>query len=506
MTLEIIFGTVGGLAASIAAAHVLGPQIVGEYSYLLWAVTAVAGAAGLGLPLATRKFAAERIGAGEIHAALAFVNSAWRIQVVAAVLTTGIAIAGVLYIAVPDHRLYVILNALGIAPLMLMEIPGSASAAAQRYRANVVPGIVGGLVNVTGIALSLTLRWDLIGLSASLLAARVVDLLLRLHMYKRVSAELLAREPEPPPATTPDFLNARILRFCAAAAVLQLLNLIVWDRSEVFFLGRYCSARQVAYYTIPFNIAAQALLAVRAFSSSAGAHLMHRVGQDTEAARAFLAVSMRYVLIISAPMLLGLAALSGPLMQVLYGRAYHGAGPVLAIVGALAVARAVLVPVLFAFSAFEMQGRALGAMLVCAALNVGLDFLLIPKHGAIGAAWANGLAQCAATCILWIVLTRGWRTGVSVRAALPAALAACGATLPAAILALLLPPWPALLIGIPIGALLYVPLLRLTGAVTPGDRGRLEDLIPMLPQPLRASMSRMLSWLAGGGVAEPARS
>ena len=85
-------------------------------------------------------------------------------------LTTGIAIAGVLYIAVPDHRLYVILNALGIAPLMLMEIPGSASAAAQRYRANVVPGIVGGLVNVTGIALSLTLRWDLIGLSASLLA------------------------------------------------------------------------------------------------------------------------------------------------------------------------------------------------------------------------------------------------------------------------------------------------------------------------------------------------
>jgi len=70
LALEAVVSLLGGLAASVAVARVLGPEKVGYFSYLLWAVSAVTTAASLGVPGATRKFAAEYFGAGRIRAGL----------------------------------------------------------------------------------------------------------------------------------------------------------------------------------------------------------------------------------------------------------------------------------------------------------------------------------------------------------------------------------------------------------------------------------------------------
>jgi O-antigen/teichoic acid export membrane protein len=496
MAVDFLLGAVGGLAASVAIAHALGPAKVGYYSYLLWAVSSVAAAAGLGVPAATRKYAAEFFGAGDTRAALDIVDRTWNIQRVFATSAALGSLAVVAFFVPGQHRIYAVLAALCVVPTMLLEIPTAAAAAAQRYQAFVVPSIIGAALNLSGVALSLVFRWDLAGLSASLFTARCVDLWLRRRAFARIAVRRAGQPAALTGTNRNPCLTRRIRRFCAGSAAVQLLSLIVWDRSEVFFLGRFCDARQVAFYAMPFNMISQALLTTRGFASSAGAHLMNKVGSDRVAARCLTAVMLRYVAMIALPLLLGLAALSRPLVTLLYGIDFQPAAAILAVLATFAVARAAITPVLHVFSAFEMQGRALAVMTFCAAANLLLDWFLIPVRGALGAAFANGLSQCAGICALWLVLAREMRIHLQWRGMLPIAGAAIGAVTPAAAIALALPPWPALLIGVTAGVILYPTLLRALKAIDPADLERFTSLVLLVPVLLQPPTLRLIAWLA----------
>lgn len=495
LALEAAVGLLGGLAASVAVARVLGPEKVGYFSYLLWAVSAVTTAASLGVPGATRKFAAEYFGAGRIRAGLDVFGRTWRVQAFTAVAVAGAALAVVLAVIGPEHRLFAALGALAVAPTILLEIPTAASAAAQQHRAIVIPAVISSTLNLVGVGLCLVLGWDLPGLAASLLLARILDMVLRRLFFARVAAGLRASaagRPDPP-AEAAD--SARIRRFCLHAAVLQVLYLVVWDRSEVFFLERFCPIQQVAFYAIPFSMTSQALIFARTFSATASVNLMTKVASRTEAARAQTALILRYLFVFIMPLLFGLAALSYPIVRTFYGSAFEAAAPVTALLAVSSVARAALTPLMFTLAAFERQGRAIAVTLACAVLNVALDVALIPSHGALGAAVANGIAQLAAACGIYTYLTRSMGITLDPGRLLRVAAAAAGCVLPAAALSFTAPPLVALAAGFAAGVALYPPLLKLCKAPAPGDGDRVSEVVPLLPAPLRAPAARVLEWV-----------
>lgn len=495
LTLEATVGLFGGLAASVAVARVLGPEKVGYFSYLLWAVSAVTIAASLGVPGATRKFAAEYFGAGRIRAGLDVVGRTWRVQAFTAAAAAAVALAVVLAVIGPEHRLFAALGALTVAPTILLEIPTAASAAAQQNRAIVIPAVISATLNLGGVGLCLALGWDLPGLAASLLLARILDMALRRMFFARIAAGLrasVAGRPDPP-ADAAD--SARIRRFCLHAAALQLLYLVVWDRSEVFFLERFCPIEQVAFYAIPFSMASQALIFARTFSATASVNLMTKVASRTEAARAQTALIVRYLFVFITPLLFGLAALSGPIVRTFYGAAFEAAAPVTAILAVSSLARAALTPLMFTLAAFERQGRAIAVTLACAVLNVALDFALIPSHGALGAAVANGIAQLAAAGGIYAYLTRSMGISLDPGRLLRVAAAAAGCVLPAAALSFTAPAWVALGAGVAAGVALYPPLLKVFRASAQGDSDRVNEVAPLLPRPLRAPAKRVLEWV-----------
>src|SRR6202035_3990593 len=49
-------------------------------------------------------------------------------------------------------------------------------------------------------------------------------------------------------------IRVRLLRYNATLAVLIVLNAIVWERSELLFLGRFQGPQQVAFYALPFAL------------------------------------------------------------------------------------------------------------------------------------------------------------------------------------------------------------------------------------------------------------
>src|ERR1700689_397877 len=57
-------------------------------------------------------------------------------------------------------------------------------------------------------------------------------------------------------------------------------------------------------------------------------------------------------------------------------------------------------------ASWERQDLIIRWGLVSAALNLGLDFALIPKYGAVGAAVANGATQTFLSFALWVAAAR----------------------------------------------------------------------------------------------------
>jgi O-antigen/teichoic acid export membrane protein len=83
---------------------------------------------------------------------------------------------------------------------------------------------------------------------------------------------------------------------------------------------------------------------------------------------------------------LGLALVAHPLVGVVYGDAFEPTGDVLAILGGVLAARFLTSAAATGLVAVGWQRQRVNAQFVAALLNVGLNLLVIPRWGIIGAA------------------------------------------------------------------------------------------------------------------------
>ena len=120
--------------------------------------------------------------------------------------------------------------------------------------------------------------------------------------------------------------------------------------------------------------------------------------------------------------------------------------------------------------------------LVAAAANLGLMALLVPGWGLLGATVATSVSRhlgAAPGAYFASKLLGGAAPDVR---RLPAIiLAAALMALPVALVAATLPAHVALAVGIPLGVLLYPPLLVLGRGIGPDDLARVQEILARLP-------------------------
>jgi O-antigen/teichoic acid export membrane protein len=137
---------------------------------------------------------------------------------------------------------------------------------------------------------------------------------------------------------------------------------------------------------------------------------------------------------------------------------------------------------------------------VSAALNLVLDFTLIPKYGAIGAAFANGGTQTFFSLVLWLAAVRLLKIRFPI---LPIAKTAMVAVAMAVAVRLVVSRLPALLgltLAVILGAAIYLVLVRATRVLYPADHERLLHLRNSVPANTRRLFEASLNWL----IANPA--
>lgn len=500
MTLDALVALPVSLLLSIVVARSIGPDVLGVYNFANWLLGAGMAVVTSGVTFGMQQFAAERLGQNDVAGATAVLKRGLRWQLLLVTVLLAAGIVGTLVFSPAQFRVALLIAVVSVVPAILVSVPAAGLGAAQAYSDNVLPSMAAVLVNLVGSLVALWAGWGLVGLTAALLVSRVADAALRYVAWRRVW-RVLRLAPEhvtAAPAAPVDV--PRMRRYAWRSSFLLLVDMVVWDRSEFIVLTRVSPLREVAFYSLSFNIVQQALMLPRMFAQGFTANLLVERGRDPESVLRLTRDAMRYVFLLAAPLTLGLSAVDRAIMPLLYGPKYAEAIPVVAVVAGLAVLRGALVPVQDLLRMTENQPFLIRFSVVVGIVNIALDLWLIPERGALGAAWANGIAQALAMAGLTAFASK--RLGLVVPLAdMGRILAAC---VPMVIvvrwMAQTMDHWPAVLIGVPVGALLYMAGLKGLRVIRPVDHGRLASLSRSFPAALRPAYTRALGWLVAGEV------
>lgn len=504
------------LATAGLVARVLGPATMGHYAFAMWIAMTMSSFASFAVGGVMTRYVAEFVGSGELALAKSIVRMCTWVQAGFCSLMVSI---GLLYVwlRIPEgQQLYNALIMISIFPSLMRIIPTAINMAAEDFGANLIPSIASILLHPVGVYLALGriphthlhgMEWGLTGLATGLLLSRTADWLLRLWWSRhKLPASL-------PKAAIPPELWTRIWRYLYQSTMLLALNLVVWERCELAFLKEFSTSAQMAFYGSSFTITGLLAGLPGSFAGACGASLMVQRGRDPGSLNRMVAIWLRLAALLVFPLFLGMAALSGPAVHLIYGRRYEQMIPVLALMAVMGIPKALSAPAMQLMQAREKQGALVYWMIVAATVTVTLDYLLIRYcealgQGSIGAALGNGIAQIVAATGIWMFVVQKehlvlpWSAlGRLTASAGLMALAAYFAASPLRQLLLLIGV-PALsipllvpLIIVPIGALLYAFLLKITRSFDAEDRTRLGKLESYFPASLRPWYGRGLQWI-----------
>jgi len=345
----------------------------------------------------------------------------------------------------------------------------------ERFARNNPGSWSGMLVYLGSVLLSVSFGWSLAGVACGIAASQTVEAAIKLAGVLRHMRTL-------PKVHLPAHLRKRMWGFSKHNLVLAPLNIIVFERSDVLLLKfLHPDHRQIAYFSIPFSLVEKALILPRALAVAVGASVMAEYGRNLERTRKIAEVAFRYISLSGLPMLAGIAAISTPLVEMFYGPAYYPAANALAVLALFGISKCLMGPAQALCMANEDLSTLLRLTLLSGVVNAFLDLLLIPSHGALGAAAGAGIAQTVAACLLWKHVSRVFKLSLEVTFMWKLVLSV--ATMSAAVipLTLLLTPRLALLLGPTVGAAVFVLMMRFTSVVSIQDRSCLTNASSSVP-------------------------
>jgi O-antigen/teichoic acid export membrane protein len=266
--------------------------------------------------------------------------------------------------------------------------------------------------NVVVPALSLgiiVVLWEMgLSLTSAALAwacPTLVGFLIGLFYVRRY----LSKESGPRADRMPWPAIANYWSFAAPRSLATLFSTLTWWL-DVVLVGLLGSTREAAGYSVVGRYLQLGILALSGVVTAIAPQMSRLIhGGDRRAARAVFQAASGWVVILTWPVLLTMAIYANGLLA-LFGHGYKPAGVALTIVALAMLANTATGP---NGIALLMSGRSATNMAIaCLGLeiNVGLNFILIPRHGDTGAAIAWLVTIVVVTALTAVLLWRA--TGI----------------------------------------------------------------------------------------------
>lgn len=203
-------------------------------------------------------------------------------------------------------------------------------------------------------------------------------------------------------------LFRRMLAFGFRSYVACALAFLI-IRSDMLLVNYFLGTAQAGVYAVAVNLADLLLV----FPTAVGTMLFPRISAQPADDGVLTAAACRHTLAGMAVLCLGAGVLAGPLVHIVYGRAFEGAAVpfVLLLPGVLALS-------LETIFMNDLAGRGLPPVVIVVpgvglAINVLLNFIFIPRFGLSAAAIASSIAYGAMLVIAWTAFARRTATPVA---------------------------------------------------------------------------------------------
>jgi O-antigen/teichoic acid export membrane protein len=397
-----LVGIGSGLLMSVVLARGLGPERMGDFSYVTWAWLTLEALATVGFATATARYTAQAFARGERAAAWGLARHFERRQLLATTLVVAVFTPVILCFAPPHLRWPMLVTIVALYPITAESIYTHALYGAQRYDATARMSALKMSLHVIVTVVALTLGAGIPGVIGGTAATLVVSC----WLVRRTAARIYATTPADVPAP----VRTEMRPYLLSLSIVTVLDAIVWERSEVFFLAIWGDARDIAYYSLAFGLATRAMLVpeivvgalLPAFSA------LHGRG-DARSFEEVYRTSLRYVALTAGLSAALVSALASDIVGVLYGEPYLPAAGLLSALAAVALVSALRQVAWAALPAVGDRRSALAATAVAAVVNIALAAWLIREYGTMGAVIANAAGQVLASAWVFVAMGRHHR-------------------------------------------------------------------------------------------------
>ncbi|WP_255149574.1 flippase [Halorarius halobius] len=462
---EVLYSVSNAVLILVLTRYLLTAPAYGMLHYALSVLAIVAILGSLGLPKSAARFVTEyaETSPGQVRHLL-------RATVAVAVVLAGVVAAMLTVISGPLADL---LEEPSLAPFLALGAGYVVTRAGYAYIVQVFQGfnrvdwsavmkVVTGVGRlVVGVALVL-LGFGAIGVLLGYIAGFVLAILLGgVVLYRR-----FYRQYEE--TTTPEEgLLRRVLRYSVPLTATRSAG-VIDNRVDTILVGALLNPTAVAYYVLAKQISDFSVVPASSFGFTISPALGEQKASEQlgRAARLY-EQSLGHVLLLYAPACVGLWLVARPLVRLVFGSTYLGAVPVLQVFCVFILVHAVNKTT---SDGLDYLGRARSraiAKMGMAGANFGLNLLLIPVFGVVGAAVATVVTYSAYTAVnvYYIHQELSLRLGGLARAA--AASAGLSVVVAGVVVALMpyVSSMPTLLAVVALGGSTWAVLAVVSGAV-----------------------------------------
>ncbi|WP_074012977.1 flippase [Candidatus Sodalis sp. SoCistrobi] len=257
------------------------------------------------------------------------------------------------------------------------------------------------ILNLTFVYLKLSLVWFAV---AYVVARSFVPFMIRrlLFSYSQKTLNRLVKMK-----LTPRHIKKYHLYLLQVGFPLAIssLSIVIYTRIDQIMLAKYLGSYAVGLYSAAQSITQGWAIIPSALVTS----MMSTIVREKSSSKADELIHLLYVIAISTfiPVIAVVSLLSGPIIDLIYGKAYHAAAGIL-LIGAVTTCFSVMGTVAYRVIIMNAGFRFVAVkMPLIAVLNIALNSYLIPLYGIKGAAFATLLSEFSSLFILNAFFRKG---------------------------------------------------------------------------------------------------
>jgi O-antigen/teichoic acid export membrane protein len=283
-----------------------------------------------------------------------------------------------------------------------------------------------------------------------------------------------------------------IFKYNLSLSVIVITDQIIWQRSEIFFLQKYSSPEQIAYYSLAFGWGMRVIGFLPGILGGFLIPVMSELYGKNDLAqikKSFYLLS-KYLAVILIPMTLGTIAVSKNLVFVLYGDDYSQV-PVLFI--PIFLSKGFISLYVTASAVIFASGRQNFIVkwgVVLAVFNIVLDYFMIKVYAALGAVWATSIVHFFAAVITLVYLKRYIKVEIPFRFQFRILLASLPMLFAAYLISINYLTAVGLLISVLTGIVIYIVTVKIMNMFSKEDTETLLFFKEKIPGFLRPSYAK----------------